>query len=71
MATLEQLINGLRKADAAGNADDAKLFADAIRQMQAEPPRETTTAEGLARGIAPYVGRLSPLAKVLRVQRSR
>jgi hypothetical protein len=54
MATLEQLIDGLRKADAAGNADDARAFAGAIRQMQAEPPRETTAEEGLARGAAPY-----------------
>jgi len=34
MATLEQLSAALVKADAAGNADDAKAFADAIRQMQ-------------------------------------
>ncbi len=35
MATLEQLSAALVKADAAGNAEDAKAFADAIRQMQA------------------------------------
>ena len=34
MATLEQLSAALVKADAAGNAEDAKAFADAIRQMQ-------------------------------------
>lgn len=34
MATLEQLSAALVKADAAGNAADAKAFADAIRQMQ-------------------------------------
>jgi hypothetical protein len=33
MATLEQLSAALIKADAAGNAEDAKAFADAIRQM--------------------------------------
>lgn len=37
MATLEQLSAALVKADAAGNAEDAKAFADAIRQMQAAP----------------------------------
>jgi len=37
MATLEQLSAALVKADAAGNAEDAKAFADAIRQMQATP----------------------------------
>lgn len=35
MATLEQLSAALVKADAAGNAEDAKAFADAIRQMRA------------------------------------
>lgn len=37
MATLEQLSAALVKADAAGNVEDAKAFADAIRQMQAVP----------------------------------
>lgn len=66
MATLDRLIDALRQADAAGNVEDARVLADAIRQMQAAPPkasaaeapkeRETTVAEGLARGAAPYVG---------------
>lgn len=34
MATLEQLSAALIKADAAGNVEDAKAFADAIRQMR-------------------------------------
>lgn len=37
MATFEQLSAALVKADAAGNADDAKAFADAIRQMKSAP----------------------------------
>lgn len=37
MATLEQLSAALVKADAAGNADDAKAFADAIRRMKSAP----------------------------------
>jgi len=37
MATLEQLSAALIKADAAGNAADAKAFADAIRQMRTAP----------------------------------
>ena len=34
MATLDELYDALRKADAAGNADDAKVFANTIRSMQ-------------------------------------
>lgn len=34
MATIEELSSALVKADAAGNAADAKTFADAIRKMQ-------------------------------------
>lgn len=37
MATLEQLSAALIKADAAGNAADAKVLADAIRQMRGAP----------------------------------
>jgi hypothetical protein len=47
MATLEQLSAALVKADAAGNAADAKAFADEIRRMRAP---ETTAAP--ARGSA-------------------
>jgi hypothetical protein len=46
MATLEQLSAALVKADAAGNAADAKALADAIRQMQSQPqPRGTVPEE--------------------------
>ena len=38
MATIEELSSALVKADAAGNAADAKAFADAIRQMRAVAP---------------------------------
>jgi len=37
MPTIEELSSALVKADAAGNAADAKALADAIRQMQAQP----------------------------------
>lgn len=37
MATLEQLEQALVKADAAGNADDARAFAAEIRKMRAAP----------------------------------
>lgn len=37
MATLEQLSAALVKADAAGNAEDAKALADAIRAMRGTP----------------------------------
>jgi hypothetical protein len=36
MATIEELSAALIKADAAGNATDAKVFADTIRQMQSQ-----------------------------------
>ena len=36
MATLEQVQSAFLEADAAGNVEDAQLFADAIRQMQTE-----------------------------------
>lgn len=47
MATLEQLEDGLVKADAAGNTEDAKVFADEIRRMrgaQVEPPSDLAVA---------------------------
>jgi len=37
MATIEELSAALIKADAAGNAADAKVFADTIRQMRSQP----------------------------------
>lgn len=40
MATIEELSSALVKADAAGNAADAKAFADAIRQMRNATPSE-------------------------------
>ena len=63
MATLEQLIDGLRKADAAGNADDAQAFATEIRRLQgAQSPEpsalpDTSMAQRAgvaARTLAPY-----------------
>lgn len=48
MATLEQLSAALVKADAAGNVEDAKALADAIRQMQAAPaPSAAPRTEGM------------------------
>ncbi|CAB5187464.1 hypothetical protein UFOVP161_52 [uncultured Caudovirales phage] len=58
MATLEQLSAALVKADAAGNAADAKALADAIRQMQTQPQTRGTVPEeqrGLYGTIRPYV----------------
>ena len=71
MATIEELSNALVKADAAGNTEDAKALADAIREMQAQPQE---SSQGMAesalqaaaptiRGAAPYVvGGLTALA---------
>ncbi len=39
MADLAQLENALRKADAAGNADDARALANAIRQQRQQPQK--------------------------------
>ena len=49
MATLEQLSAGLVKADAAGNAADAKVFADEIRRIRSTTPDAPKAA--LDRGI--------------------
>lgn len=71
MATIEELSNALVKADAAGNTEDAKALADAIREMQAQPQE---SSQGMAesalqaaaptiRGAAPYIlGGLTTLA---------
>lgn len=40
MATLEQIAEALRKADAAGNVEDARALANAYRQMQAQQGAE-------------------------------
>lgn len=42
MAELNQLYEALRKADAAGNTDDAKRLADYIRSQSAAPATPTT-----------------------------
>lgn len=61
MATLEQLSAALVKADAAGNAADAKAFADEIRRLKATPseiPSERkppTTYERIREMVTPTV----------------
>src|SRR5690349_21402032 len=55
MATLDQLSAALVKADAAGNADDARALAAEIRKMRTAPPREasdSSTAENIVMGAA-------------------
>jgi hypothetical protein len=51
MATIEELSAALVKADAAGNAADAKVFADEIRRLRAQVP---TTPAGQIPGAGPY-----------------
>jgi hypothetical protein len=65
MATIEELSAALVKADAAGNADDAKAFADAIRQMRGAPssgipgPRQDlTTGQQIYQAVRPYAAPL-------------
>jgi len=49
MATLEQLSAALVKADAAGNAEDAKAFADEIRKMRpVSAPMSADPTEGMS-----------------------
>lgn len=50
MATIEQLSAALIKADAAGNTADAKVLADAIRQMKSATPE---LPESLRPRVAP------------------
>lgn len=45
MATIEELSAALIKADAAGNAADAKVFADAIRQMRSQPAAASVASQ--------------------------
>lgn len=45
MATLDELQQALIRADAAGNAADAKVFADAIRAMQGGARQERIAAQ--------------------------
>jgi len=66
MATLEQLSAALVKADAAGNAADAKAFADAIRQMQAAAPAPVATP---AAAPAPAPAQLSTGQKIYQAVR--
>lgn len=50
MATLDQIAAALRKADAAGNVEDARALANAYRQMQGQqqPPAQPQTAQQVA-----------------------
>jgi hypothetical protein len=57
MATLEQLSSALVKADAAGNAADAKALADAIRQMQSAPVEAAPAAAPQQPGFMTQLGR--------------
>lgn len=45
MATMQELEQALVKADAAGNADDARVFANEIRRMRAQAPAPQQQAE--------------------------
>lgn len=44
MATLEQIETALRKADAAGNVDDARMLAQAYREMKGQTVDQLTAA---------------------------
>jgi hypothetical protein len=66
MATIEQLSAALIKADAAGNAADAKVFADEIRRLRAAaaPPTPAGQIPGAAPGmVAPPAVSEIPLGR--------
>jgi hypothetical protein len=72
MATREELIAGLRAADAAGNVEDALVFADALRAMNQTGQHTTPPADvapflkEVGSGIAGAVGSMGTgAAKVL------
>lgn len=54
MATLEQIAEALRRADAAGNADDARALAQAYRSMQGQGSREAAPPPDLKPGSKEY-----------------
>ena len=54
MATIEELETGLRKAHAAGNADHARRFADAIRQQRGSQPAQVGMS-GVTREVPNFV----------------
>lgn len=64
MATIEELSAALVKADAAGNTEDAKVFADAIRQMQSQaqqqPQEQTSIAQQALEAAAPTIRGFGP-----------
>ena len=62
MATLEQLSAALIKADAAGNIEDAKTFADAIRQLKNAQPEISEPKRGIDR-IPGAGGDIAPAAQ--------
>lgn len=55
MATIEQLSAALVKADAAGNVDDARALANAIRAMKAEPKPEPSMMDSIKQGAGNLV----------------
>lgn len=60
MATEEQLLAGLKAADAAGNTADAQHFADQIKAMRAAPAQQSGPQPSIMQTIeASPVGRLA------------
>lgn len=69
MATLEQLSAALVKADAAGNAEDAKAFANEIRRMRMSETPATQGSAGVFDALsAPFEMGVSFAAKPRREQ---
>lgn len=59
--TLERIAEALRRADAAGNADDARALAQAYRQMQAQQGAKADAAPTLGPGATQLQGKVSEL----------
>lgn len=70
MATIQELESALVKADAAGNAEDARALTRAIDQMRASPtPAAPTAQQGATKPAAPrrdFAGDLSRISQSAR-----
>jgi len=57
MPTLEDVMEALRQADAAGNAEDARRLAEIANAMKQGAPQKAQTTDIHASGVMPYVNR--------------
>ena len=66
MATMNELLDALRNADAAGRTDDARRLADLITQMQnSAAPRDTSFSSAFQQGIDQPFENMATTARAL------